>query len=211
MICLWLKKILITIDDDVQELSAFLTERQECLSDRSVEMFIGYQSVNEQEILCGSIVVGEDGVGKVQSVCPKVTLDGGVDADDRRSSPIGEINQILREELGGANITSSLQRAAWPFYTKRRGSVLSEQDRPPCKAVMFEVATGRGTVGGGEMLRGNATNASEAVPDSFVTSVDSSTLEGIVRRQADESSMRAYRDEAAEGMLRIPPVDEFFG
>ena len=63
--------------------------------------------------------------------------------------------------------------------------MLSKQDEPLCKAVMFDVATGSGTVGGVELSRGNATNASEVVSESFVTSGGFSTLEGIAQRQAD--------------------------
>ena len=73
------------------------------------------------------------------------------------------------------------------------------------------MVSGRGTVGGEELSRGNATNASEGVPESFVTSGGFSALEGIVRRQADERVVGARIDEEGEGMLRIPPVDELFG
>ena len=55
-----------------------------------------------------------------------------------------------------------------------------------CKAVMFDVASGSGTVGGVELLRRNVTNPSEGVAESFVTSGGFSTLESIAQRQADE-------------------------
>ena len=63
---------------------------------------------------------------------------------------------------------------------------MGEQDEPPCKAVMFDVASGSGTVGGGEVPRGNVTNAKEHMPASFVTSGGFSTLEGIAGRQTNQ-------------------------
>ena len=57
--------------------------------------------------------------------------------------------------------------------------MFSEQDKPLCKAVLFDVASGIGTVGGVELSRGKATNTNEGVPVSFVTSGGFSILEGI--------------------------------
>ena len=87
---------------------------------------------------------------------------------------------------------------------------MSEQDELLCKA-MLDVVSGRETVGGGELSRGNATNASEGVVERFVTSCGFSTLEGIAWRQADERVVGAGLDEEGDGMVRIPPVDELFG
>ena len=117
--------ILTSSDDDVEDLSAFVTERLQCLIEGSVERLIGDENVNVEEVLCGSVGIGEDGGYKRQSVCPIVMMAGDVDADERRFSPGEGINQILREELGSANITSTPKRAEWPIYTKRRSSVLS--------------------------------------------------------------------------------------
>ena len=177
--------LLTSSDDDVEDLSAFVTERLLCLSEGSVEKLIGDENGNVEKLLCGSVGVGEDGGYKTQSVCLNVTIGGNVDADDRKFS-LGEENiQILWEELGTANITSAPKRAAWPIYTKRRSSVLSRRDNPLCKAVMFDVASWSGTTGGVELLRGKATNTSEGLPESFMTSGGFSTLEGIAQRQAD--------------------------
>ena len=77
--------------------------------------------MNVEEIFCASVAtvsgpnagsVGnagteEVGRGRTMSVCPNVTLGGHVDADDRGFSPGEETNQILQEELGSANITST--------------------------------------------------------------------------------------------------------
>ena len=172
---------------------------------------IGDDSVNVKEIQCGNVGVEEDGGYKRQSACLSVMIGGDVDADDGRFSTGEEINQILREELGSANITSAPNRAAWPIYTKRRSSVLSEQDKPLCKAVMFVVAIRLETVGVVELSRGKATNSSEGVPESFVASGRFSTLEGIAQRQVDEGFLCSRMDGEGEGIVRFPPVDEMFG
>ena len=133
-----------------------------------MEKYIGNESLNVEEILCGDTDVGKDDGGKRQSVFPNVTVDGNV--GDRRLSPGEEINQILREDLGRAKITSTPKKATWPIYSKRRSSVLREPDEPVCKAVVFDVASGSGTVGGIELSRGTVTDPSEGVPESVVTS-----------------------------------------
>ena len=111
--------VLSSVDDDVEDLSAFATERLECLSKGSVEKLIGDESVKFEEILCGNVSVEEDGGDNRQSVCPNVTIGWDVDVDDRRFFPGEEINQNLREELGSANFTLTPERAAWPIHTKR--------------------------------------------------------------------------------------------
>ena len=75
---------------------------------------------------------------------------------------------------------------------------------------MFDVGSGSGTVGGVGLSKGNATNTSEGVPESFLTSGGLSTLEGIARRQADGRFVDARSDGEEEGMVSIPPVEELF-
>ena len=65
----------------------FETNRLQCLSEGCVEKLIGDESVILEEFLYGSIGVGDDGGCKGQSVCPKMTLGGVVDADYRRFLP----------------------------------------------------------------------------------------------------------------------------
>ena len=89
-----------------------------------------------------------------------------------------------------------------------RSSVLSKQEELPCKTVIFDVTSGCGTVGDGDLPRGNATNASESVSESFVTSGVFSTLEGIARQQADERVVGGRIDEEGDSMVRIPPMDD---
>ena len=145
---------------------------------------------------------------KRQSVCPNLTPAGDVGRGDRRFSPGEESNRILQEELRTANITPTPKRAVWPIYTKRRSSAMTVQEEPFCKAVMFDVATESGTVG---LSKGNATNTSEGVPESFLISGGFSTLEGIAQRQADGRFAGNRMGYDGEGMVRIPPVDEMFG
>ena len=73
---------------------------------------------------------------------------------------------------------------------------------------MFDVASGSRTVGGVELSRGNVTDPSEGVPESFVTKGRFSLLEGIARHQTDERFLGARIDIEGEGMVRIPPVEE---
>ena len=202
--------ILSSSDDDVEDLSAFVTERLQSLSEGGLEKFIGKENVNLEQILCGNIDFGKIDGSKRPSVCPNVTPGGDVGGDDERFSPGVEINQSLREELGSANITSTPKRTAWPIYTKRCSSVSRELDEPVCKAVMFDVASGSGTAGVGEILGGNVINPSEGVADTSVTSGGFLTLEGIAQRQADERLVGACIDGEEEGMVRIPPVEEMF-
>ena len=97
-------------DDDVKDLSAFVTERLQCLSEGSVEMLIGDESVNVEEILCRSVGIGEACGGNRQSLCPSVTPGGDVGTAVRRFSPGEETDRVLREELGSANITSTPEK-----------------------------------------------------------------------------------------------------
>ena len=85
--------VLTSSDEDVEDLSAFMTERPQCLSERSVENFIGDENVIVEEILSGSFGAGVDGGDndKIRSVCPNVAPGDDVEANDRRFSP-GEVS-----------------------------------------------------------------------------------------------------------------------
>ena len=198
-------------DNDVEDLSAFVAERLQCLSEGSVEKLIGEECMNVEEFLCGDVGVEKGGGGKSQSVCPDVTTGGDVGADDRRFSPDVEVDQMLREELGSATVTSTPKRAVWPIYSKRRSSVLRDSDERACKAVVFVVASGDGTVRDVGLSKKGVSAPSEGVFESFVTSGGLSTLEGIARRQADEKFVGTRMGVEGEGTVRIPPVDEMFG
>ena len=79
--------VLTSSDDDVEDLSTFVAERLQCLSEGSVEKLIGEGSVIVEEILCGSVSFGEDGVGTRQFVCPNVFPGGDIATDVGRCSP----------------------------------------------------------------------------------------------------------------------------
>ena len=161
--------------------------------------------------MCGDVGVEKGGGGKSQSVCPDMTTGGDVEADDRRFSPDVEVDQMLREELGRATVTSTPKRAVWPIYSKRRSSVLRESDERACQAVVFDVASGDGTVGGVGLSKMVVSAPSGGVSESFVTSGGFSFLEGIGRRQADVYFVGTRMGDEGEGTVRIPPVDEMFG
>ena len=202
--------VLTSSDEDVEDLSAFVAERLQCLGEEGGENQIGSESMNVEEILCGSTGVGEDGRGNRQSVYPNVTGDEGIVPGGRRLSQDDEVNRVLLEDLGSTAICSTPKKAVWPIYTKRRSSVLDEPGGPVCKAVMLDVGSGSGTVGAAES-RGNVTMTSGGVPESVVTSGGFSVLESIARRQADERIVGTGMDEEREGMVRVPPVDELLG
>ena len=116
-----------------------------------------------------------------------------------------------REELGIATVTSTLKRAVWLIYSKKRSSVLREPDERACKAVVFDVASGNGAVGGVGLSKEGISAPSEGVSESFVTSGGFSTLEGIARCQAYEKFVGTRMGDEGEGTVRIPAVDEMFG
>ena len=151
--------VLTSVDDDVEDLSASVAERLQCLNEGNVEKLIEDECVNVEEILCGNIGVEEESEEKRQSVCPNVAIGG--DVDDRRFSPGMEINEILREELGGVNVISTPKRAYWPIYSKTRSSALKEPVVPVCKVLVFDVVSGIETVGGVELSKENVTDPSE--------------------------------------------------
>ena len=159
--------------------------------------------------MCGSVGVGGDDGGNEHSVCLNVAPGGDVVTDVKRIFSGEETDRILREELGSTNIISTPKRAAWPLYTRRRSSVLSEQE-PLCKAVMFDSASGSGTVGGGGLPTANVTDSSGGVAESYVTSGRFSILEGIAQRQAGGRFAGTLMGDEGEGMVRIPPVDKIF-
>ena len=86
--------ILTNSDDDVEDLSAFVTKKLQSLSEAGVEELIGDASVNVAEILCGNVDVEEEGGDNRQCMRLNVTFGGDVDVDDRRFSPGVEINQF---------------------------------------------------------------------------------------------------------------------
>ena len=211
-------------EEDMDNLNAFVNGKLIFMSEKGLEQRVGDESVNVEEILNGNLAAVSDhivesegtvrldvGQGRTTSLCPDVTNGGNVDVVDRGFSPDVEVDQILREELGGPNVTSTPKRAAWPIYSKRGSSVLDKQEETLCKSVMFDVASGSGEVGGVGLSKGKATSTSEGVLESFVTSGGFSNLEDIARRQAVERFVGARMGDGGEAMVRVPPVHEMFG
>ena len=66
--------VLTSNDEGVDDLSAFVTERLQRLSEGVVEGLIGDASVKVEEILRRDIGFEEDDGDKRQSVCPNVTI-----------------------------------------------------------------------------------------------------------------------------------------
>ena len=203
--------VMTSSEEEMDDLNAFVNEKLQFMSEQCLEQLVGDESMNVEEVLSGGVGIGEHGGDTGQSVCPNLTIGGGVGADGRRCSSVVEIDQSLRETLGSANLTSTPKRAIWPIYSKRKSSVIREADEPVCKAVGFDVASGSDTVGGAGLAKEGVSGPSEGVSESFITSGGFSTLEGIARRQADERFVGTRMGDEGEGMVRVPPVDEVFG
>ena len=90
-------RVLTSSDNDVDDFSAFVAERLQCLSEWSVEKLIAEGSVNVAEILCERVGIGEDGGGNRQSVCPNVTPDEDVGTDVIKYSSGEETDRFIRE------------------------------------------------------------------------------------------------------------------
>ena len=113
--------VLTSSDEDVEDLSAFVTERLQCLSEGVDEELIGDASVNVEEILYGGVGVEEGGAGNEQSVCPNVTPGGDVQMSNgspRASKPIGFcetswIVQTLQQLQKGLYGPFTPRNAAW--------------------------------------------------------------------------------------------------
>ena len=135
--------------------------------------------------LSGSVDAVGDKCGDGRSVRPNVAHSSDVTGYISGVSPGEHVNQILREELGGSNATSTPLRTNWPSYSKSRTRVLAERDMPQCKSVRFDMGRRSRDFGGRELPRGYVTDASEIVPESLITSGAFSALEDIAQRQAD--------------------------
>ena len=106
--------VMTSSEEEMEDLSNFVAERLQSLGERSVEKLSGEECVNVEEILCGGVDFGEgDGGDKGQSVCPVGTSGGEFDEGDGRFSLEREVDQMLRESLSNATVTSTPKRAVW--------------------------------------------------------------------------------------------------
>ena len=204
--------VMTSSEEEMEDLSNFVAERLQSLGERSVEKLSGEECVNVEEILCGGVDFGEgDGGDKGQSVCPVGTSGGEFDEGDGRFSLEREVDQMLRESLSNATVTSTPKRAVWPIYSKRRSSVMEESEEVTCKAVVFDVVSGSGAAGGVGLSKEGISAPSDGVSESLVTSGGFSALEGIARLQAGEGFGGTRIGGEGECTVRIPPVDDMLG
>ena len=92
------------------------------------------------------------------------------------------------------------------MYSKMRGSIVGERDTPPCESMVFDMSGDRVDVS-----RGFATDVSEGVPESTITSGGFSVLEGIARNQAEDGSMGSHGGTGGDGEVLFLPAEELFG
>ena len=107
--------------------------------------------MNMEGIFCGSVGDGEGDQSEVRYVCPEWPHIIGMESSHGRLSIDVDIKKALRKELSSVRVISTPVEATCPFYSKRRSSVFEKQEAPPCKSVIFHVASKGGAVGGGDL------------------------------------------------------------
>ena len=193
-------------EEERADLNAFVSEKLQSLCERSLEQIVGDESSNLGDILCGSIDVTEDSRSNVKSVCPEVTHGSEIQASDIRGSPNDNVDRALQEELGSPNVISTPILAVLPIYSKRGDSSVEVWDALPCKSVTFDISGKRADVS-----RVYATEVSEGVPESNISSGGFSALESIARKQIDEGATGSQAGTGGDGVVFIPPAEELFG
>ena len=149
----------------------------------------------------GSNYVLGDSCGDVKSTCSVVAHSSDVAGNVGGVTPREDVNQILREELGNANITSNPVRSG----------VSNDQDLPLCISVMFDVGGRSRVFGGKELSWGEVTDASEGLPESLITSGGFLASKDFALQQADARLEALYGNVEGYGMVQVPPADELFG
>ena len=101
--------------ENMDDLSAFVNEKLQFMSEKGLEQLVGDENVNVEEILGGNLaalsgcIVEPDGTvgpevdqGRTTSVCPGLTTRANVEASSCEvfSCERDEVDIILREELG---------------------------------------------------------------------------------------------------------------
>ena len=79
----------------------------------------------------GGVDVARDSCGNVISAYSDEIHSSDVAGIVSGASPGEVVDRVLREELGGSNVTSTPVRTAWPIYSKRHSGLLDERDVPP--------------------------------------------------------------------------------
>ena len=208
-------------DEDMDDLNAFVNEKLQFMTEKGLEQLVGDESVNVEEILSGNLatvsgnIVGHEGTvgpevdqGRTTSVCPGLTISANVDGSSCEVSfhERDEVDKILREELGGSRVTSTLKGLS-PIYSMRRSSVLGEHGAPPCKSIKFGVSDTTGAVESENLSRSCITEVSGGVEGSDFTSGGFSTLEAVAKKRADERDRGLYELSSGDGMVRVPRVE----
>ena len=181
------------------------------MTEKGLEQLVGDKSVNMEKILSGIVgIVGpEVDQGRTTSVCPGLTSSTNVEAISCEvfSHERDEVDRILREELGGSRVTSTLVKGLWPIYSKRRCSVLGGHEARPCKSKIFGVPDAIESVEGGNLSRSGITEASVGVEASDFTSGGFSTLEATAKKRADDRDGGLFELSSGDGMVRVPQVE----
>ena len=207
-------------EEDLDDLSAFVDERLQFLSEQRLEQLVRDESVNVEEILSGNLAavssqVVESGEtvgpevdqGRTTSLCPGLTSSADVEGSRCEVFSRGrdKLDKILRDELGGSRVTSV--KGWWPIYSKRRVSVLGGHEARPCKSLRFGVADTIEFVESGNLSRSGMTEASGGVEGGDFTSGGFSTLEALAKIRADELDGGLFEMASGDGMVCVPQVE----
>ena len=218
--------VMTSSEEEMDDLNAFVNEKLQFMSEQCLEQLVGDESVNVEEVLSGNLAavrsqivesgetVGPDvDQGRVASVCPGLTI--GADVERSRCEVVSrgdnELDRILRDELGGSHVTSTLVKGLWPIYSKRRSSVLGEHGVPVCKSTRFGATETMESIEGGNLSRSGVTEASGGMGGSEFTSGGFSTLEVIAKIRADEQDRGLFGLSSGDGMVRVPQVESIDG
>ena len=100
-------------EEDMYDLNTLVNGKLQLMTEKTLEQFVGDESINEEEILCGSVAavsgpnvgsvgnVGTEEVdcGKTTSVCPSLTPGGKMEASgcEVSSHEREEVDRILQK------------------------------------------------------------------------------------------------------------------
>ena len=214
--------VMTSSEEEMDDLSAFVNEKLQFMSEQGLEQLVGDESVILEEILSGNLaavsshIVEAEGIaglevdqGRTTSACPGLTSSANVEGNSCEvfSRERDEVDRILREELGGSRVTSTPVKGLWPIYSKKRSSVLGENGAPPCKSIRFGVTDTIGSIEGGNLSQSGIIEASGGVEGSDLTSGGFSTLEAIAKKRADERDGGVFELSSGDGMVRVPRAE----
>ena len=173
-----------------------------------LDQTVGDESLNIEEILCGSADVAESDLGEVKSVCSALPSSSGKGPSKSRLSFGVEMDQNLRKELGSVKCSSLLLQSG--LFGKRWISVLDNENVPlvslECLVCLEGWRSWRRIV-----VQGNVTDVSGGVPESFITGIGFSVLDGFARRQIDERVDSDRKNLNGDGIVRITPAESLLG